>query len=144
MFSVRWQTIQPWSIEQKIWYIWKTKILKELKRAILLLLFIGIVYLQLCNIKEFLNFFLGEGGLPTLPKQQFNMVIGYIKFDICNKKVTVLFLCPKFWLTRGRIHGRNPKKSLKSFPPCFSQSHLQLCLEINISSHLRNLLQFLM
>jgi hypothetical protein len=31
----------------------------------------------------------------------------------------------------------------KSFPPCFSQSPLQLCLEISVSSNSRNLLQFL-
>ncbi len=30
---------------------------------------------------------------------------------------------------RGWILGRSPDKSLKSFPPCFSQSPLQLCLE---------------
>ncbi len=40
---------------------------------------------------------------------------------------------------RGRILGRNPDKSLKNFPPCYSQSPLQLCLEIFISSNLRNL-----
>ncbi len=34
---------------------------------------------------------------------------------------------------RGRILGRNPGKSRKSFPPCYSQSPLQLCLEIYIS-----------
>jgi hypothetical protein len=44
---------------------------------------------------------------------------------------------------RGRFLGRNPDKSLKSFPPCYSQSPLQLCLEIYISSYSRNLLQFL-
>jgi hypothetical protein len=44
---------------------------------------------------------------------------------------------------RGRILGRNPDKSLKSFPPCYSQSPLQLCLEFSISSNSRNLLQFL-
>jgi hypothetical protein len=43
----------------------------------------------------------------------------------------------------GRIIGRNPDKSLISFPPCYSQSPLQLCLEISISSNARNLLQFL-
>jgi hypothetical protein len=37
----------------------------------------------------------------------------------------------------------NPDKSLKNFPPCYSQSSLQLCLEISISSNSRNLLQFL-
>ncbi len=30
---------------------------------------------------------------------------------------------------RGRILGRNPDKSLQSFPPCYSQSPLQLCFE---------------
>ncbi len=45
--------------------------------------------------------------------------------------------------TWGRILGRNPDKSLKSFPPCYSQSSLQLCLEIYISSNSRNLLKFL-
>ncbi len=41
-----------------------------------------------------------------------------------------------YWLlkivSRGRILGRNPNKSLQSFPPCYSQSPLQLCLEISI------------
>jgi hypothetical protein len=34
-------------------------------------------------------------------------------------------------------------KSLRRFPPFYSQSPLQLCLEIYISSNSRNLLQFL-
>jgi hypothetical protein len=42
--------------------------------------------------------------------------------------------------SRGRILGRNPDKSLKSFPPCYSQSPLQLCLENSISSNSHNLL----
>jgi hypothetical protein len=42
-----------------------------------------------------------------------------------------------------RILGRNPDKSLKSFPPCYSKSPLQLFHEISISSNSRNLLQFL-
>ncbi len=37
-----------------------------------------------------------------------------------------LHVCPP----RGRILGRNPDKIHKSFPPCYSQSPLQLCLEI--------------
>jgi hypothetical protein len=37
-----------------------------------------------------------------------------------------------FFATRGRILGRNPDKS---FPPCYSQSPLQLCLEISITSN---------
>jgi hypothetical protein len=35
-------------------------------------------------------------------------------------------------LTRGRILGRKPDKSIKSFPPCYSESALQLCVEIFI------------
>ncbi len=35
----------------------------------------------------------------------------------------------------GRILGRNPDKSLKSFPPYYSQSPKQFCLEISISSN---------
>jgi hypothetical protein len=43
----------------------------------------------------------------------------------------------------GRILGRNPDKSRKSFASCYSPSPLQFCLEISISSNSRNLLQFL-
>jgi hypothetical protein len=35
-------------------------------------------------------------------------------------------------VTRGRIIEQNPDKSLQSFPPCYSQSPLQLCLEISL------------
>jgi hypothetical protein len=44
---------------------------------------------------------------------------------------------------RCRIIGRNPDKSVKSFSPCYSQSPLQLCLEISISSNSHYLLRFL-
>ncbi len=44
----------------------------------------------------------------------------------------------------GIILGRNPAKNLKSFLPCYSQSLLQLCLEISISSDSHDLLQFLL
>jgi hypothetical protein len=37
------------------------------------------------------------------------------------------------WQLRGRILRWNPDKSLKSFPPCYSQSPLKVCLEISIS-----------
>jgi hypothetical protein len=47
-------------------------------------------------------------------------------------------------LSGGRILGRNPNKSIKSLPPCSSQSALQLCLENSISSDSHNLLQFLL
>ncbi len=40
----------------------------------------------------------------------------------------------------GRILGRNPVKSFRSFLPCYSQSSLQLCLEIYIFQNSRNLL----
>ncbi len=40
----------------------------------------------------------------------------------------------------GPILERNQNKSQKSFPPCHSQSPLQLCIEISISSNSRNLL----
>jgi hypothetical protein len=41
------------------------------------------------------------------------------------------------WKYRGWILGRNPDKSPKSFPPCYSQSHLRVCLEISNSSNTR-------
>ncbi len=46
-------------------------------------------------------------------------------------------------LSWGRILGRNTDQSSKSFPPCYSLTPLQLCLEISISSNSRNLFQFL-
>ncbi len=42
-----------------------------------------------------------------------------------------------------RVLGRNPDKSLTSFPLCYSQSPLQLCLEISFPSNSCNPLQFL-
>jgi hypothetical protein len=45
-------------------------------------------------------------------------------------------------LAWGRILRWNPDKSLKSFPPCYSQPLLQLCLEISVSSNSCNLLRF--
>jgi hypothetical protein len=42
---------------------------------------------------------------------------------------------------RGRILGRNPDKSHKSSPLCYSQSPLQLCLEMSISSISHNFLR---
>jgi hypothetical protein len=38
------------------------------------------------------------------------------------------------------VEIRNTDKILKSFPPCYSQSPLQLCLDISISSNSHNLL----
>jgi hypothetical protein len=46
-----------------------------------------------------------------------------------ERKCTVLYgKAENLCLTRGRILGRNPEKSLESFSPCYSQSHPQLCL----------------
>jgi hypothetical protein len=44
---------------------------------------------------------------------------------------------------RGRILWRNPDKSHRRIPHCYSHSPLQLCLNIYISSNSRNLLPFL-
>ncbi len=45
--------------------------------------------------------------------------------------------------TWGRILGRNPDKSLKSFPLSYSRSLPQLCLQIYISSNSFKLFQYL-
>jgi hypothetical protein len=39
---------------------------------------------------------------------------------------------PVYWMYRGQIRGQNPDTSLRCFPPCYSQSPLQLCIEISI------------
>ncbi len=44
-------------------------------------------------------------------------------------------------LSWGRILWRNPDKSLKSFPPCYSLSTLQICPVISVSSNSCNLLR---
>jgi hypothetical protein len=60
--------------------------------------------------------------------------LGCLRWNLCN----ILKFCVKYrlklldsgrkvsfyFLSRGRVLGRNPEKSLKSFPPCFSQSPL--------------------
>ncbi len=73
---------------------------------------------------------------PSLPPaEHWKWDFREIKYDFA-----LLALCRSHpILYRGRILGRNPDKSLKSFPPCKSQSPLQLCLEISISSNSRNL-----
>jgi hypothetical protein len=58
-----------------------------------------------------------------------------VVFNICVLRLFLTFKEP-----RGQILGRNPDKSIKSFPPCYSKSLLQLCLEISISSEIQ--LQF--
>ncbi len=49
----------------------------------------------------------------------------------------------KFVQHWGQILGQNPDKTPKSFPPWYSQSPVQLCLDIFISSNSHNLLQWL-
>jgi hypothetical protein len=83
---------------------------------------------------------LGEGKLGLQYFGNFFQLLHYM-----------LLLSEKY--SRGRILGRNPDKSLKSFHPCYSQSPPQLCLDISISpnprillcisSNSRNLLHFL-
>jgi hypothetical protein len=48
-----------------------------------------------------------------------------------RQRLYALFFCfLHLWqcVSRGRILGQNPYKSFKSFPSCYSQSPLQLCL----------------
>ncbi len=52
--------------------------------------------------------------------------------EFVRPKIVSIFRAHPF-LSLGRILGRNPGKSLNSFPPCYSQSHVQLCLEISNS-----------
>ncbi len=66
----------------------------------------------------------------------FSMMRGKSSFQISAGHV-------KFVQHWGQILGRNPDKTHKSFPPYYSQSLVQLCLEISISANSRNLLQFL-
>ncbi len=50
---------------------------------------------------------------------------------LINSAITCSNLCQN---SRGRILGRYPGKSLMSFPPFYSESPQQLCMEISISS----------
>jgi hypothetical protein len=79
----------------------------------------------------------------------FNLFLTYLVFALQRKKTLSILYCifsgivrakSRFTLFRGRIPGRNPDKSRKSFPPCYAQSPLKLCLEISISSNSRNVL----
>jgi hypothetical protein len=65
--------------------------------------------------------------------------MNYIGPSVQRKRLTFL---GKEERTRPNYWTKSRQKS-KEFSPCYSQSPLQLCLEISISSHSRNLLQFL-
>jgi len=83
-----------------------------------------------------------------LPFSEFlNLVLKHLVNLSCS--VLYLFDAVYLWstcfdqclsLSWGRILGRNQDKSLNSFPPCYLQSHLQLCLDISFSSNSHNLL----
>jgi hypothetical protein len=77
-------------------------------------------------------------------------IIIYLKFlfeirqlHIRRRSQMVFHNCLCIFISWGQILGGNPDKRLKSFPPCYSKSPLQLCIEISISWNSRNLLQFL-
>ncbi len=55
----------------------------------------------------------------------------------CTPSPTVLTF------SRGRILRQNPDKSLKSFPPCYTQTPIKLCLEVTTYSNSLNLFMFL-
>jgi hypothetical protein len=63
------------------------------------------------------------------------------------KRKKILEYRGKLVISKDEIKGRTiwtkSRKKLKSFPPCYSKSQIQLCLGIYISSNSRNLLQFL-
>jgi hypothetical protein len=71
-----------------------------------------------------------------------NLTLFFLSIYLFLFPVTLYSRSSRKFLPRGWILGQNPEKSLKSFPPCFSQSPRQLCREISISSNSRNLLQF--
>ncbi len=85
------------------------------------------------------NFFLEEliCLFSSISHSMFNVIVNIL----CSSEATVYdtgrfsFLRPNSWTKSD--------KSLTSFPPCYSQSPLQLGLKISISSNSRNLLQFL-
>jgi hypothetical protein len=94
--------------------------------------------------------------IPKLIRDHAHAVLASATVWISMRPVCVVYTCPirpypvplytrvhhHQYECRGRILGRNPDKILKSFPPKYSQSPLQLCIEISISSNSRNLLQF--
>jgi hypothetical protein len=80
-----------------------------------------------------------ESLRPARPPIPLNVTIDLHTLCCHNAETTLTHGATE---SRGRILGRNPDKSFKKFPPCNSQSHLQCCLEISISSNARNLLQF--
>jgi hypothetical protein len=58
----------------------------------------------------------------------------------CTQSLSQMLLSLLSQSYGDRILGRNSDKSFKSFLPCYSQSPLQLCPEIYISTKSRNLL----
>jgi hypothetical protein len=52
--------------------------------------------------------------------------------SIHASRIRIVFLAPP---SLGRILGRNPDRSLKSFPPCYSQLPLYLFLQTHATSY---------
>jgi hypothetical protein len=65
------------------------------------------------------------GGIHTITS-----ISAQLSFNPSTHLILVLWraFVWALYASRGRILGRNPDKS-KSFPPCYSESSLQLCLE---------------
>jgi hypothetical protein len=99
----------------------------------------------------------GGGGCGSLPLDNNNTVQNsrYIVYPYKNHMIETVDVylqlqdCFSFAPVISSV-GQNGKSleaefldEILSFPPCYSQSPLQLCLEISISSNSRNLLQFL-
>jgi hypothetical protein len=63
------------------------------------------------------------------------------KFNLLSFSTFVSYCAYRAYQFRGRIPGRNSDKSLKTFPPCYSQSPLvySFAFEISIYSNSRNL-----
>ncbi len=79
------------------------------------------------------------GGIHTITS-----ISAQLSFIPSTHQILVLWRAFEwaFYASRGRILGRNSDKSLKSFPPCYSESSLQLYLETFFSNS-RNLFHFL-
>ncbi len=88
---------------------------------------------KLFFLKKYFSAFLGEKGY------NFYVVQSLLQLNL-GRKTQFIYMQNIYW---DWIIGRNPDKSLKSYPPYYSESPLQLYLEIYISSNSRNLLQFL-
>jgi hypothetical protein len=91
---------------------------------------ISISFYTLVSMSELPSIVCSDSNLKSQACSQSKMV----QINIRVKYLIIFLSC--------RIVGQNPDRSLKSFPPCYSQSPLQHCLVISISSYPCNLLHF--